>query len=254
VSHVRVHKLLVVLTIFALVLGSADAADAKKKRKKKKNTVASTLVVESAQNTHIAGTVDSSKSACVDERKVEITRNGNPVASADADSEGQWFTRTGGPIQNGDVIVAEIEKVTVKSKKKKISCGSDSDRFVVGQQNGGDGGDNGNGGPQGTETLTVTVTGPGTVTSNPPGINCRQSAGTCVRDFPSGDTVSLTATPDTDATFNGWSGACGGTTQPCNVVMSTDRSVGASFSGSGAAACALEAIPVLGPILCDLIA
>jgi hypothetical protein len=66
--------------------------------------------------------------------------------------------------------------------------------------------------------------------------------------------VSLTATPDTDATFTGWSGACGGTAQPCNVVMNGDRSVGAAFSGGGAAPCALEAIPVLGPILCDLLA
>lgn len=255
-SHVRVRRILVVLTIFALVLGSADLADAKKKRKKKKkNTVPTTLVIESAQGTHIAGTVESARSGCVDERKVEISRNGNPVASADADSEGQWFTRTGGTIANGDVIVAEIEKVTVNSKGKKVTCGSDSDRFVVGNTNNGNNGGN-NGGPNGTETLTVTVTGPGTVTSNPPGINCRATSGTCVRDYPAGSTVSLTATPDNGATFDGWSGACGGTAQPCNVVMSTDRSVGATFTGAGAAECdlsGLEAIPVLGPLLCSLI-
>jgi hypothetical protein len=256
VSHVRVQKILVVLTIFALVLVSADVADAKKKRKKKKNSVPTTLVVESAQGTHIAGTVESSRSGCVEERKVEITRNGNPVASADADSEGQWFTRTGGTIANGDVIIAEVEKTTVKSKKKKITCGSDSDRFVVGNQNNNNNTGGNTGGQQGTETLTVTVSGPGTVTSNPPGINCRQAAGTCERDFPEGDTVSLTAEPDTDATFTGWSGACSGTTQPCNVQMTTDRTVGATFSGGGSpSACPADvaSIPTLGPVLCMII-
>ncbi len=254
-SHVRVHKILVVLTIFALVLGSADVADAKKKRKKKKkNEVPTTLVVESAQGTNIAGTVESSRSGCVDERKVEITRNGNPVASADADSEGQWFTRTGGTIQDGDVIVAEIEKVTVKSKKKKITCGSDSDRYVVGNQNNNSNTGGNTGGQRGTETLTVTVSGPGTVNSNPPGINnCRQTAGTCQGDFPAGSNVTLSASADADAEFDGWSGDCSGQAQ-CNVVMSTDRTVGATFSASGGGCPAdLMAIPTLGPLLCGIL-
>ena len=249
-SHVRVRRILVVLTIFALVLGSADVADSKKKRKKKKNTVPSTLVIESAQGTHIAGTVESARSGCVDERKVEITRNGNPVASADADSEGQWFTRTGGTIQNGDVIVAEIEKVTVKSKQKKITCGSDSDRFVVGSGNGTGTGTGNTGGQRGTQTLTVTVQGPGTVTSNPPGINCRQLSGTCERDFPEDSNVTLTATADTDATFSGWSGDCTGQAQ-CNVRMDVDRQVGATFAGEGASTCPLAGtvLEALCPIL-----
>jgi uncharacterized repeat protein (TIGR02543 family) len=237
---VRVHKFLVVLTILALVLGSADLADAKKKRKKKKkNSVPTTLVIESAAvgGTHIAGTLESSREGCVDERKVSVTYNGDPVGSADADSEGQWFIDGSKTIKNGDRIQAAVEKVVIKSKNKKITCGSDSDRFVAGQDdNDGDTGGN-NGGQEGTETLTVTVAGPGTVTSNPPGINCRQASGTCERDFPEDSTVSLTATPDTDATFTGWSGACSGTTQPCNVTMDTDRTVGATFEGAGAAPC-----------------
>ena len=256
-SHVRVHKILVVLTIFALVLGSADVADAKKKRKKKKNSVPTTLVIESASGTHITGTVESSREGCVDERKVEVSHNGNPVGSADADSEGQWFIDGTRRIVNGDRITAEVEKVEIKSKKKKITCGSDSDRFVVGQNDSDDDNGGNTGGQQGTETLTVNVSGPGTVTSNPPGINCRQSAGTCERDFPDGDTVTLTATPDTDAEFTGWSGACSGSGNTCNVVMDVDRTVGATFSGGGGGGgdcpADLAAIPVLGPLLCGIL-
>jgi len=256
VSHVRVHKVLVVLTIVALLLGSATAADAKKKRKKKKNTVPTTVVVESARGTFINGTVESSKSGCVDERKVSITRNGDPVTSADTDSEGQWFTRTGGTIQNGDVIVASVDKVVVKSKKKSITCGSDSDRYVVGNQSSNN---NGNPNAGGTETLTVNVSGNGTVNSNPAGINsCRATTGTCVADFPTGSTVNLTATPDSDSTFQGWTGACGGSAQPCQVVMSTDKTVGAVFQSSGtpAPACGIpDTVPAaIRDVLCAVIA
>jgi hypothetical protein len=244
VAHVRVRKILVLLTILALVLGSADLADAKKKRKKKKNSVPTTLVIESASvgGTHIAGTVESSREGCVDERKVEVTQNGNPIGAADSDSEGQWFIDGTSTIRNGDNIQAEVEKVVVKSKKKKITCGSDSDRFVAGSGT-GTGTGTGTGGQRGNETLTVTVTGPGTVTSNPPGINCRQTSGTCQRDFPKDSNVTLTATPDTDATFQGWSGDCAGQAQ-CNVRMDVDRNVGATFAGEGAAACPIpETVP-----------
>ena len=242
-SHVRVHKILVVLTIFALVLGSASAADAKKKKKKKKNSVPTTLVIESANGTHITGTVESSREGCVDERKVEVSHNGNPVGSADADSEGQWFIDGKQAVKSGDRITAEVEKVTVKSKKKKITCGSDSDRFVVGSDTDNNNNGGNDGGQQGNETLTVTVSGPGTVTSNPPGINCRQGSGStsCQEDYPIGSSVTLSAAPDANATFNGWSGACSNTSGSCSVVMNTDKTVGASFtaSGGGASTCPL---------------
>ncbi|CRK57134.1 hypothetical protein [Alloactinosynnema sp. L-07] len=58
--------------------------------------------------------------------------------------------------------------------------------------------------------------GGGTVTSRPPGINCHQSAwnpdgttpqqpptGACSANFPSGTTVTLTATPDPGSFLNG---------------------------------------------------
>src|SRR2546425_241233 len=77
-------------------------------------------------------------------------------------------------------------------------------------------------------TLTVTKagTGSGTVTSNPPGINCGV---TCSAAYDSGTVVTLTATPATGSTFTGWSGcdAVSGTT--CTVTMSAARSVTANF-------------------------
>jgi uncharacterized repeat protein (TIGR02543 family) len=41
--------------------------------------------------------------------------------------------------------------------------------------------------------------------------------------------VVLTATPDANATFVGWGGACAGTEPGCTVVMSEDRAVSAVF-------------------------
>ncbi|MBI5102041.1 MAG: DUF1566 domain-containing protein [Nitrospirae bacterium] len=55
-----------------------------------------------------------------------------------------------------------------------------------------------------TQTLTVSKTGNGYVTSNPEGIDCGVS---CTGLF-GNETVTLTAVPDPDSVFSGWSGAC----------------------------------------------
>ena len=77
-------------------------------------------------------------------------------------------------------------------------------------------------------TLTVNRagTGSGTVTSDPPGIDC---GATCSASYASGTVVTLTATPDLVSIFNGWSGcdAVSGTT--CTVTMGAARSVTAHF-------------------------
>ncbi len=71
-------------------------------------------------------------------------------------------------------------------------------------------------------TLTVKVTGTGSVTSSPAGINaCTSSAGlACFSRFSSvGTTVTLTATPGSGSVFTGWSGAgCSGT-GTCSIPM-----------------------------------
>jgi hypothetical protein len=56
-----------------------------------------------------------------------------------------------------------------------------------------------------TRTLTVATSGvgSGTVTSTPSGIDCGAD---CTQDYDYGTVVTLTATPDADSTFAGWSG------------------------------------------------
>jgi Divergent InlB B-repeat domain len=68
--------------------------------------------------------------------------------------------------------------------------------------------------------------GSGTVTSSPAGIDC---GATCGHSFESGDTVTLTAAPDSSSTFAGWAGACAGS-GACQVTMSQARNVTATFS------------------------
>jgi Divergent InlB B-repeat domain len=84
------------------------------------------------------------------------------------------------------------------------------------------------------QTLSVGITGGGTgsVSSSPPGISCATgNTGTCIDAFVQGTTVVLTATPDANSVFTGWTGGgCDGTTAPCQVTMSTDVSVSADFA------------------------
>lgn len=75
--------------------------------------------------------------------------------------------------------------------------------------------------------LTVGVSGPGAVASDPIGLEC---AGLCTADFPSGTLVNLIATPDGPAIFGGWSGGCSGT-GACSVTLDQAQSVNASFRG-----------------------
>ena len=74
--------------------------------------------------------------------------------------------------------------------------------------------------------LSVVKSGNGTVSSSPSGIDCGP---TCTAGFPSGEVVSLTATPTAPAVFAGWGGACVGT-GPCSVTMSAAKTVMAAFA------------------------
>jgi hypothetical protein len=80
-------------------------------------------------------------------------------------------------------------------------------------------------------TLTVNVTGQGTVTSVPAGIDCGT---TCTSVYSNGTIVTLTATPEAGHIFTGWSSAeCMGTGN-CLVTMNADRSVSAVFESLAA--------------------
>ena len=73
--------------------------------------------------------------------------------------------------------------------------------------------------------LTVTSSGGGAVNSTPAGIDCGV---TCSALFDAGTVVTLEATPDADALFLGWSGACSGT-GACVVTLDQTTSVTAHF-------------------------
>ena len=79
--------------------------------------------------------------------------------------------------------------------------------------------------------LTVTLEGDaeGTVTSSPPGINCGSD---CTESYDSGTGVTLTAEPEDDAEFAGWSGACTGTDETCTLTMNGPKSVTATFTNN----------------------
>jgi hypothetical protein len=77
-----------------------------------------------------------------------------------------------------------------------------------------------------TYTLTVTVVGAGTVTSNPAGINCGSD---CSEVYTHGTTVTLTATPTATSIFLGWSGDCTGTALTCTFTMDGAKNVTATF-------------------------
>ncbi len=76
--------------------------------------------------------------------------------------------------------------------------------------------------------LTVSVTGAGTVTSAPPGINCGVD---CDETYANNTQVTLTATPNAGSAFLLWSGCTpvNGVPQQCTTTMSAVRSVTASF-------------------------
>lgn len=77
----------------------------------------------------------------------------------------------------------------------------------------------------GSFSLDVTVTGPGTVTSSPIGIDC---PGDCSESYLSGTQVELTAAAVPDYVFAGWSGDCAGN-DTCIVTVDQARSVEALF-------------------------
>lgn len=72
--------------------------------------------------------------------------------------------------------------------------------------------------------------GIGTVTSNPPGINC---GATCTYAFGSGTLVTLTAAPLGGSVFTIWGGDCVGVGTSAQVVMTANKTCTATFSLTG---------------------
>ena len=80
-------------------------------------------------------------------------------------------------------------------------------------------------------TLSVSVSGLGSVSSSPIGINaCSSTGGTCSGLFNQGTSITLTATPGSGYSFAGWSGGgCSGT-GGCTLTLNSSTSVTATFS------------------------
>jgi Divergent InlB B-repeat domain/RTX calcium-binding nonapeptide repeat (4 copies) len=85
-------------------------------------------------------------------------------------------------------------------------------------------------GPKFQLTVSKAGSGAGTVTSSPAGIDC---GGNCSLSVVEGESISLTATAASGSTFNGWAGACTGTSG-CSVVVSKAQSVIATFTADPA--------------------
>ncbi len=77
--------------------------------------------------------------------------------------------------------------------------------------------------------VTLSGNGGGVVSSSPSGIDCQPS---CSASFAEGTQVTLTATPNANSTFAGWSGAgCSGSGD-CTVTLNADTTVDAAFTAT----------------------
>jgi hypothetical protein len=79
-------------------------------------------------------------------------------------------------------------------------------------------------------SVMVNGTGAGSVYSLPAGIAC--PLGSCSSLFGDATAATLTAVPDGNSTFGGWSGACTNGSGPCELVLTSDRSVTADFTAA----------------------
>ena len=74
--------------------------------------------------------------------------------------------------------------------------------------------------------LALTISGPGSVTANVPGLLC---AASCTTTWNAGQPLALTAAPRAGSRLVRWTGACSGSSA-CNVTVTPSASVGALFA------------------------
>jgi len=77
-------------------------------------------------------------------------------------------------------------------------------------------------------TVTKSGIGTGTITSNPPGIDCGSD---CIEEFPLGSSVTLRANPGPTSIFTGWGRSCldCGTNSECLVTLDQEKACNANF-------------------------
>lgn len=82
--------------------------------------------------------------------------------------------------------------------------------------------------PPQARALTVGVSGSGSVSSNPSGVNC---PGDCAETYPAGTLITLTAAPASGWKLESWSGGgCSGSSSSCVVTLDEGKSVSATFT------------------------
>ncbi len=81
--------------------------------------------------------------------------------------------------------------------------------------------------PAATFDLVVSLTGSGSVTSSPAGIDCGSD---CSETLAAGSNLTLSATPANGFTFSGWSRDCNGSTTSCALTLDANRAVTATFT------------------------
>ena len=77
-----------------------------------------------------------------------------------------------------------------------------------------------------TLSISVTGEGSGTITSDPGGIECGTP---CSAAYAPGTKVTLSAKPDGESAFSGWSGCDSSSATSCTLTLGSSRTVGASF-------------------------
>ena len=155
----------------------------------------------------------------------------------------QRFNRTGPLASNGGSTETEAlvsGSPAIDAGSAAVSCPSADQRGEARPDNGESNCDIGAYEYQDPTNYTLTVSkngsGSGTVTSADGNINC---GSTCSFGYASGSQVTLTATPASGSTFAGWSGGgCSGTGS-CQLTMSSNQTVTATFSYTVAGACTM---------------
>jgi 5-hydroxyisourate hydrolase-like protein (transthyretin family) len=141
-----------------------------------------------------------------------------------------------GPIGEGGEPSAEELYVRQFWNGSPTKAGAQSVAVTAGALTGGINaslvpGSGGGGGAQHLLSLGIGGSGSGSVSSSPAGIACSAS---CSHGFAAGAVVTLTPSPAAGSTFAGWSGGCTGT-GPCQVTLSGDVAVAATFEAAGGA-------------------
>ena len=75
--------------------------------------------------------------------------------------------------------------------------------------------------------LTVSVTGDGTLSSNPAGISC---GGDCAQDYDHGTSVTLTASAAAGSALDDWTGCDSTSGTSCTVLMNAAKTVTVTFT------------------------